>query len=172
MCNVFFLLHLFPPWVSVHEPFSHRYLSGSPTKQFSYAARNKSTCKYFCLIAIAHELNRTTIKGDWSTIFQTDQLCVVSAKRETVCEKQLCYPPGIQVEKFRDEYKDPVLSVIIYVRIMSQCQPFSNRRLFSACSRWFIPLTGIFWEQALHSSSRDTVTTEMEEIHDSEELKY
>ena len=58
--------------------FSQILLSWSPTKQFSYSLRNKKCIanKYFCMKTIAHNGNRTSIKGDRSIIFQTDLLCL------------------------------------------------------------------------------------------------
>lgn len=121
--------------------FSQILLLDSPRK-FSYAARNNMGIanKYISMKTIAHNGNRTSIKGDWSIIFQTILFCLCKVWESLW--KKLCCLPGSQVEKFRDEHKHPVF----HLWIMNLRQPFSNRCLSSSGTHAFIPLTSTFWE--------------------------
>lgn len=101
------------------NPLQRYFCLDHHSKQFSYSLRNKKCIanKYFYLKAIAHNRNRTSIKGDRSIIFQTDLLCLLKSMRQLVKEKQInknkkfCCPPGSQLEKFRDKHQHPVFSV-------------------------------------------------------------
>lgn len=161
---------------------SQRYFClDHPRNEFSYSLRNKKCIanKYFYLKAIAHNRNRTSIKGDRSIIFPNWSTLSLKSMRQLVKEKQINKQKILlssrrSAEKFRDEHQHPVFSVATTYG-WGIWQPFSNRCLSSAWTHELISLTSSFWEVWCRPSPelrpRDPEMPEIEKIHDSKELR-